>query len=162
MGAPDSTKTAKKHDPLSIHLTARDMKKSCAYWRDVLGFSMDESWPDPNTPKWASFSMGAQTVMLGTLCDEAMAKEFKMTAEEVADVRRQNDASKKNQYGVGTSIYVMVPDVDAHYAKVKAKDGRILWSPQTRFYGLREFGVEDPDGYRVLFYTPTPGACGQP
>src|SRR5438477_11284345 len=157
MSAPDGSK--KQHYPISIHLTAKDMKRSCAYWRDVLGFSMDESWPDPNTPKWASFTMDGQSVMLGVLCDEAMAKEFKFTPEELVDIRRQNDAVKKNQFGVGTSIYIMVADVDAHYAKVKAKDGRVLWSPQTRFYGLRDFGVEDPDGYRVLFYTPTGAGC---
>jgi hypothetical protein len=30
----------------------------------------------------------------------------------------------------------------------------VLTQPKTQFYGLRDYMVEDPDGYQLSFYTP--------
>jgi hypothetical protein len=59
-----------------------------------------------------------------------------------------------------------VPDVDAFCERVKATGTRIynfdsntlITEPISRPWGVREFGVVDPDGYRLYFLTPLPQA----
>ena len=36
--------------PLSVGFTAADMKRSIAYYRDQLGFTLKECWPDEKNP----------------------------------------------------------------------------------------------------------------
>jgi uncharacterized glyoxalase superfamily protein PhnB len=48
-------------------------------------------------------------------------------------------------------IMVRVDDVDAHYARVRARGGRILHVPTDYPYGERQYEVEDPGGHRWTF-----------
>jgi uncharacterized glyoxalase superfamily protein PhnB len=49
---------------------------------------------------------------------------------------------------------VHIPDVDAHHARTKAAGARIDSEPTDQEYGLREYGVRDPEGHRWWFATP--------
>jgi PhnB protein len=49
------------------------------------------------------------------------------------------------------SLYVMVDDVDAHFARSKKADAKILEEPNETFYGHRRYGVEDPEGHQWYF-----------
>lgn len=40
--------------------------------------------------------------------------------------------------------------VDALFAEISAK-ARVIMPLKTQFYGMREFGIEDPDGYVIFF-----------
>jgi len=51
-------------------------------------------------------------------------------------------------------LSVCVPDVDAHYARVKAAGAQIDRSPSDQDYGLREYGVRDVEGHRWWFASP--------
>jgi hypothetical protein len=48
---------------------------------------------------------------------------------------------------------VLVPNVDAFARRLKRKRLKPLVPPTTRFYGLRDCQIADPDGYRLVFYT---------
>ncbi len=48
-------------------------------------------------------------------------------------------------------LSVNVPDVDAHYARVKAAGARIDLEPSDQPYGLREYGARDPENHRWWF-----------
>ncbi len=48
-------------------------------------------------------------------------------------------------------LSVVVPDVDAHYARVKAAGARIDRAPSDQPYGLREYGVRDLENHRWWF-----------
>jgi uncharacterized glyoxalase superfamily protein PhnB len=48
-------------------------------------------------------------------------------------------------------LSVVVPDVDLHYARVKATGARIEREPSDQPYGLREYGVRDPENHRWWF-----------
>lgn len=152
--------------PMSVMFTSKDVKKSVAFYRDTLGFTLAECWPSPENPQWANLMLGGQSVMLGalmspqdaeTMCagDEGAATYMKTLAKEFA----------ANKPGVGVVTYVTVPDVDAYHRGVVAK-GLEAPEPKTQFYGIRNFGVEDPDGYRLMFFTPVAMAscqsCGMP
>ena len=45
--------TPKGHYPLAIALTSKDMSKSVAFYRNVLGFELETIWPDADQPMWA-------------------------------------------------------------------------------------------------------------
>ena len=51
-------------------------------------------------------------------------------------------------------LSVVVPDVDAHYARAKAAGARIESEPTDQDYGLREYGARDPENHRWWFSSP--------
>ena len=54
--------------------------------------------------------------------------------------------------GVSTgSVYVYVPDVDAHHARAVAAGSTLLEEPHDEGYGDRRYGAEDPAGHRWYF-----------
>ncbi len=53
-----------------------------------------------------------------------------------------------------TGLEVIVPDVDAHYARAKAAGARIDREPTDQDYGLREYGARDPENHRWWFSSP--------
>ena len=54
----------------------------------------------------------------------------------------------------GGGIVVHVPDVDAHYDRVRAAGAEILYDPRDEEYGQREYGVRDPEGHVWWIATP--------
>jgi uncharacterized glyoxalase superfamily protein PhnB len=60
-------------------------------------------------------------------------------------------ASPKGVTGSHGGLEVIVPDVDAHYARVKAAGARIDSEPSDQDYGLREYGARDPENHRWWF-----------
>jgi uncharacterized glyoxalase superfamily protein PhnB len=51
-------------------------------------------------------------------------------------------------------LSVHLPDVDEHFQRVKATGASIDSEPTDQPYGLREYGVRDPEGHRWWFSTP--------
>ena len=51
-------------------------------------------------------------------------------------------------------LSVIVPDVDAHFARVEAAGARIEREPSDQPYGLREYGVRDLENHRWWFSSP--------
>jgi uncharacterized glyoxalase superfamily protein PhnB len=63
-------------------------------------------------------------------------------------------ASPKGASGSHGGLEVIVPDVDAHCATAKAAGARIDREPSDQEYGLREYGVRDPENHRWWFSSP--------
>lgn len=62
--------------------------------------------------------------------------------------------------GAGAShggLEVMVPDVDAHFARSVAAGAAVDREPEDQDYGLREYGARDPENHRWWFSSPIPG-----
>ena len=155
--------------PNSTMLTCKSVKDSIAFYRDTLGFRVDECWPDAKEPQWASLSLRGQTVMVGG----AMTEEHldgpmcaQASAEERAWWKQQIREFSEHRPGVGILSYFAVDDVDAFHAAVIGRGGRPRTRPVSQFYGIREFLIEDPSGYRLVFYNPIRLAecqsCGMP
>jgi uncharacterized glyoxalase superfamily protein PhnB len=139
-------------NPNSISLMVRDMKASIAFYKK-LGFTLKECWPSEQQPMWANLLLGQQSVMLGgqmspedaqKMCggDEGAATYMATLAEEL----------KHNQRGVGVIFYYAVPDVDRFREKLAHSGMTGLPECKTQFYGLRELPLQDPDGFRFMFY----------
>jgi len=153
--------------PLTVMLTARDMKKETKFLTETLGFTMGEAWPDRENPMWANFLLDRQSVMVGALMspDDA-AKMCAGDEGALTYMKTLHDEFQANRPGVGVMIYIEVRDVDAYHARVAAKYLEHVSKPKTQFYGQREFALQDPEGYRFMFYTPVKMAqcqsCGMP
>ncbi len=53
-------------------------------------------------------------------------------------------------------LSVIVPDVDAHFARAEAAGARIDREPSDQDYGLREYGARDLENHRWWFSSPLP------
>lgn len=56
--------------------------------------------------------------------------------------------------GIGVFIYVEVENVDEYFKSLKAKGLRTSSEPRDWPWKKREFVVKDPDGYKLVFYSP--------
>ena len=65
----------------------------------------------------------------------------------------QNESGKTPK-GLGIYTYVEVDDADKHYAFLKQNGIAPRTEPKTWSWGKREFVVKDPDGYKIVFYSP--------
>jgi uncharacterized glyoxalase superfamily protein PhnB len=145
------------------------VKESIAFYRDILGFRLEECWPDENDPKWASLTLGGQVIMVGGAMSEDQLDSplcAEASPEEIALWRQQIQEFRDHRPGVGVMNYFAVEDVDAFHREVILRGGRPRTKPVSQFYGLRDFLIEDPSGYRLSFYNPIKlgecQSCGMP
>ena len=108
-------------------LAVRDLAASTRFYIDVLGFQRDFG---DGSDGWSFLSRGAFKVMLGECPDERPASEL-----------------GNHSY----VAYVLVEGVDELYAELIARGARIPVPPETKPWGLREFGVQTVDGHRITF-----------
>jgi uncharacterized glyoxalase superfamily protein PhnB len=140
---------------MSVMLTSRDMKQSVRFYRDQLGFELKESWPDDKAPQWASLVLDGQSVMMGAAMDPAKVGEACHGDAEAGKYwRKAAEEFRANKPGVGIQVYLMVKDIDAYFGEIKERGVKVEGEPRTQFYGIRELRVDDPDGYRLVFFTP--------
>lgn len=160
MGAEDRKRMA-------FGLTCKDMRASVAFYRDTLGFEMKESWPDEREPLWCNMLLHGQSVMLGAAMDpDAVDALCSQDPGEAALHRALAQRFREHPAGVGVSFYLEVPDVDAFDREVRGRGAKPLREPKTQFYGIRECLLDDPDGYRLVFFAPVAlsscQSCGMP
>lgn len=65
----------------------------------------------------------------------------------------QNESGMEPK-GLGVFTYIEVDDVDAYAEHLKKKGVRASTKPRDWPWGKREFVVKDPDGYKLVFYSP--------
>jgi len=121
------------------NLIVSDIDRSLAFYRDVLGFSVVTTVPD------------AAPFVFAWLRRDAV-KVFLNTKASVQDAMPELAARPIG----GTNTLFMVIEagspaegIDALYDAVKST-ARVVMPIKDQFYGMREFGIKDPDGY-VIF-----------
>jgi lactoylglutathione lyase len=116
---------------LSIGLTVNDLQRSLAWYRDVIGFVVTDEWRVEGTLHGVEMRAGSVEIFLGQ-----------------DDWKKGRDRIK----GEGIRVYGRtVQDVDRLAALIKSKGGVLSHEPQTQPWGERDFGVVDPDGFRITF-----------
>ncbi|TAJ16194.1 MAG: hypothetical protein EPO68_11485, partial [Planctomycetota bacterium] len=70
-----ASETACQQAPLALMLTCKNIQRSVAFYRDVLGSEMKEAWPDKEKPMWCNMQLDGQSVMLGAAMDPAHAEQ---------------------------------------------------------------------------------------
>lgn len=55
---------------------------------------------------------------------------------------------------MGGGVYVHVEDVDGHFGRAKAAGAAVQDEPADQPYGVRSYGLEDPEGHQWWFAQP--------
>jgi uncharacterized glyoxalase superfamily protein PhnB len=115
-------------------LVASDIQRSLAWYRDVLGFTLEDEWREGTELRGVTLKAGATTFMI--------------TQDDWAKGR---DRVK----GVGFRLYcITAQDIDRLAAAIEARGGTLASQPITQPWGMRDFSVVDPDGFRISISSP--------
>jgi uncharacterized glyoxalase superfamily protein PhnB len=116
---------------VSLSLTATDLPRSIAFYRDVLGFMMGDEWRDKGALMGVELHAGAVTFMLSQ-----------------DDFAKGRDRVK----GVGTRFYCgTAQDIDRLASQIRERGGVLDQEPKMMSWGSRVFMISDPDGFKLTF-----------
>ena len=108
-----------------------DIQTASAYYRDILGFTIDRLWGDP--PVFCMPHRDRMTIMLSEVADPTRI--------------RPNGAD-----GESWDAYFWVTDADALFLEFKTRGALVVHEPLYRpYYQNQEFAIQDPDGYILGF-----------
>ena len=102
------------------------------YYRDKLGFTIDYVYGDP--PNYGSVSRGG-AVLHFTKSDPPGRRN---------GVRRAGP-------GNGVDAFFVVPEVDVLHVQFAENGAIVITGPASHEYGMREFKIEDTNGYILVF-----------
>ena len=109
--------------------TVNDVEKSLAWYRDVLGFVVEERWEQEGKVTGAQVRAGGVSFMLGQ-----------------DDWKKGRDRKK----GDGFRLYcTTTQDVDALAEKIKVRGGKLDQEPRDQPWDMRDFSLTDPDGFKI-------------
>ncbi len=113
----------------SPSFTVNDIDKSLSWYRDVLGFKVDETWKDDGKVVGASVRAGDVSFFIGQ-----------------DDWKKGRDRNK----GEGFRMFCMTKkNVDALAERILAKGGKLDHGPQDESWGVRDISLTDPDGFKI-------------
>ena len=116
-------------------LLVRDVVAAANHYRDALGFAYDRFWGEP--PDFVILRRDNLCVMLNLAPrGTAIVPHWKVNP------------------GIW-NVYFWVDDVDALFAELKGRGAKIDSGLDDKPYQVREFGVQDLDGYDIAFGQPT-------
>ena len=121
------------------NLVVSSVARSLAFYRDVLGFSVTATVPDAPPLAFAWMQRDGVSVFLNS----------------VESVEEHADLASRAIGGTATLFIAVEADdvasgIDALFASL-APRVRVIMGLKDQFYGMREFGIEDPDGYVIFF-----------
>jgi len=117
---------------ISPTLAVRNMKQTIEFYKNSLGFKMGMAFPDADNPEYADLSKDGMALMF-------------IPAENIG-------IGSKEKPGVGVNIYMQIDgDIDEYYNELKDKGVKIVVDIKDEPYGIRDFTVEDIDGYKLTF-----------
>jgi uncharacterized glyoxalase superfamily protein PhnB len=119
---------------ITPNLLVRDVARSTAFYRDVLGFTMGETVPDKEPFVFVWMKRDEVSVFLN---------DIKAAVEDYP-------AAANLPQGGTAAMFFIVSGVDAYHAEVAPK-ATVIMPLKTQFYGMREFAVSDPDGHIITF-----------
>jgi len=128
----DSRETA----ALAVEMFVPDVESAVAWYADVLGFELLRKDGPVGRAVFAIGVLEGATLMF-------MLEDFYTGQRSELDWR-----------GAGLDVRIMTPDVDAVYERARASGAEIRHAIGDRDYGLRDFIMRDPNGFRLRFAAP--------
>ena len=119
----------------SPSFTVNDLEKSLGWYRDVLGFGVEETWKDDaGKVTGVSLRAGGVSFMIGQ-----------------DDWKKGRDRKK----GEGFRMYCETKgSVDDLARRIEAKGGRLDKGPTDEPWGVRDISLTDPDGFKITIASP--------
>ena len=121
---------------LSVSLTVKDLTKSLAWYRDVLGFAVDRKLERDGKLRGVALRAGDARIAIN-----------------------QDDGAKgwDRVKGEGFSLqFTTSQSIDAVAAGIRERGGALDSEPADMPWGVRMFRLRDPDGYRLAVSSPRP------
>ena len=110
-------------------ITANDLETSLVWYRDVVGFAVEERWEKDGKLAGVSLRAGKATFMLGQ-----------------DDWMKGRDRKK----GEGFRLYcTTTQDIDALAKKIEGRGGKLDQQPTDQPWGMRDIAMTDPDGFKI-------------
>lgn len=124
---------------LGCSLTCKDITASIPFYRDAIGFAVEQSFERDGKVVAAVVVAGACRIVLN-----------------------QDDGNLGWDRIKGQGFYLQInvesaADVDAAAARITAAGGSLLNEPGDRPWGVRMFQFNDPDGFKLGVSTPLAG-----
>lgn len=117
---------------VSPTLAVRNMKETIDFYRSSLGFKLGMVFPDVNNPEYADLSKDDMVLMF-------------LPAKNLG-------ISSRQRLGIGVNLYMQIDgDIDEYYAELKKKGVQIIVDIKDEPFGIRDFTIEDINGYRLTF-----------
>jgi uncharacterized glyoxalase superfamily protein PhnB len=117
---------------ISPTLAVRNMKQTIQFYRDSLGFKLGMAFPDADNPEYVDLSKDGMVLMF-------------IPAKNVGIV-------SKGKLGIGVNLYMQINgDIDKYYRELKNKGVKVVGDIKDEPYGIRDFTVEDINGYKLTF-----------
>jgi len=90
------------------------------------------TFPNADNPEYADLSRDGMVVMF-------------ISAENIG-------ISRDEKLGMGVNLYMQIDgDIDKYYKELKDKNVKIVVDIKDEPYGIRDFTIEDIDGYKLTF-----------
>jgi len=117
---------------ISPTLAVRNMKQAIQFYRDSLGFKIGMAFPDADNPEYVDLSKDGMVLML-------------IPAKNVG-------IGSKQKLGIGVNLYMQIDgDINEYYRELKNKGVNVVVDIKDEPYGIRDFTVEDINGYKLTF-----------
>lgn len=112
-------------------LLVADVQKASAYYRDRLGFKIDQSYGEP-----ATFAILSRS-------------DFQLFLSGVDEPRHivPNYKVVQNMW----NVYFWVDDIQALFSEFQTNGAIIDYEIENKGNGVFEFGIQDLDGYEIAF-----------
>jgi uncharacterized glyoxalase superfamily protein PhnB len=117
-------------------LTVYDVQRSVDFYVGVLGFQVERQHPSDGPPSWATLRRGDVKLMLNDEFepDERRAEHDRLRSDDV-------------------SFYLWTKGLEAVHALLVGQ-GCKVGELRTEYYGMKQFDLHDPDGYRLTLQAP--------
>jgi len=123
-----------KYTKLTPNLVVRDVQAAVQFYESVLGFQRGMSVPDNPPLVFASVTNGAGV--------EIFFNDQKAVAEDYPPLAR-------DPLGGTLTLFLECEGIEKILAAVENSGAKIVMPLKTQFYGMREFGFQDPEGWIV-------------
>ena len=119
---------------LTPNLIVSDVARSVAFYRDVLGFTVQQTVPEDAPFVFAIMVSGSVEIFLNA-ADTAI---------------QEYPAFKDRPIGGTLTLFIEVANIQQVYDSLKARL-EVIMPIEKKWYGVTEFAFTDPDGYVITF-----------
>lgn len=119
---------------LTPNLLVASVERTLAFYVETLGFDRGMTVPDQSPFVFASVTSGAVEIFFN----------------DAAGAVKEYPGFAGRPIGATGTLFIEMDGVDALHDRL-ASQVTIVMPIVTQFYGMREFAIEDPDGYVITF-----------
>jgi len=128
-----------KFSDVTPNLVVSSVERSLAFYRDVLGFSVTATVPDTAPFAFAWMQRESVSVFLNS----------QASVEEHAALAARPIGGTATLF-INIEAADLKEGIDGLFASTSPR-AKVFMELKDQFYGMREFGIEDPDGYVIFF-----------